>query len=269
MVAIIAVLISILIPSLAAARAQARQAVCGSNLRQLAVGFLTYASQWNGHLPGGSYDFEGVADRYNSGPTYDWLGTRRFTGNDEKHVPSAGTIFKYVGQQREIYKCPSDKLTEIAERADTSELREKTLYSYTAPAILPGAPIALLKRTIWPANFGNRPNPGWRKFGISSEPWMLVEEHEAYNLNYSVDSTWAMSDSISDRHAGRGAVAHIDGHVKHRAYQQKPNRVRAELVIFELIDGRTLPVVDSDPKGGTYHGVYMGDIRKPGYLFER
>ena len=42
-VAIIALLISILLPSLKEAREQARAAVCQSNLHQLMIGFVTYS----------------------------------------------------------------------------------------------------------------------------------------------------------------------------------------------------------------------------------
>lgn len=52
MVAIIALLISILIPSLAAARFQSRVTVCGSNLHQVGLGITSYASE-QGTIPFG------------------------------------------------------------------------------------------------------------------------------------------------------------------------------------------------------------------------
>lgn len=51
-VAIIALLISILLPSLSAARESARGAVCVNHLRQAAVGFNNYAVDWDDHTPG-------------------------------------------------------------------------------------------------------------------------------------------------------------------------------------------------------------------------
>jgi len=51
-VAIIAMLISILLPSLASAREQARAVVCGQRLRDLANGLHTYFSQNNEWIPG-------------------------------------------------------------------------------------------------------------------------------------------------------------------------------------------------------------------------
>lgn len=51
-VAIIALLISILLPSLSGAREQARRSVCLSNLRQVGIASLTYSGQYNDWLPG-------------------------------------------------------------------------------------------------------------------------------------------------------------------------------------------------------------------------
>ena len=73
-VAIIALLISVLLPSLDAARKQARLVACQANLRSLATGFLTYASEMKGRLPGNS-----------ESPRADWLGLT----NVNKKNPSA------------------------------------------------------------------------------------------------------------------------------------------------------------------------------------
>jgi prepilin-type N-terminal cleavage/methylation domain-containing protein len=54
-VAVIALLIAILVPSLAAAKARAKDSVCGSNLRQLATAAVMYAHDWDayvGYAPG-------------------------------------------------------------------------------------------------------------------------------------------------------------------------------------------------------------------------
>jgi prepilin-type N-terminal cleavage/methylation domain-containing protein len=50
-VAIIAILISILLPSLTHARKQAQAAVCGSNLRQLTTALFMYQSEYKGYVP--------------------------------------------------------------------------------------------------------------------------------------------------------------------------------------------------------------------------
>jgi len=50
-VSIIALLISILLPSLARARDQARAAVCLSNLRQMGIGTVSYANSYREYIP--------------------------------------------------------------------------------------------------------------------------------------------------------------------------------------------------------------------------
>ena len=55
-ISIIALLISILLPALGAARNAARNTLCKSNLRQLATGFNTYMTDFDGYLP---YRFRG------------------------------------------------------------------------------------------------------------------------------------------------------------------------------------------------------------------
>src|SRR5687767_10732804 len=50
-IGIIALLISILLPSLNQAREQAKQTQCLSNLRQLGLAFMMYANDYKGRLP--------------------------------------------------------------------------------------------------------------------------------------------------------------------------------------------------------------------------
>jgi len=50
-VAIIVILAAILLPALHRARAQARKAVCQSNLKQLGLGLLMYYQEWGGIFP--------------------------------------------------------------------------------------------------------------------------------------------------------------------------------------------------------------------------
>src|SRR5450759_2619705 len=51
-IAIIAILAAILFPVFARARAKAQQTVCLSNLKQIGLAFMMYASDWKQKLPG-------------------------------------------------------------------------------------------------------------------------------------------------------------------------------------------------------------------------
>ncbi len=62
-IAVIALLIGILLPSLAAARELAKQASCKSNLRQVGIAINSYAANNKGYFSSGRFD-----NRLNSGP---------------------------------------------------------------------------------------------------------------------------------------------------------------------------------------------------------
>ncbi|MGC8541337.1 MAG: prepilin-type N-terminal cleavage/methylation domain-containing protein [Phycisphaerae bacterium] len=62
-ISIIAVLIALLLPALSAAREDADAAICGNNLRQMALALQEYQTAWNGHRfpymwDGGNQDME-------------------------------------------------------------------------------------------------------------------------------------------------------------------------------------------------------------------
>lgn len=65
-IGIIALLISILLPALSAARRQAQSIKCLSNLRQIGLGLMIYAQNNHSSLPYGSYT------SVNPGDDYDW-----------------------------------------------------------------------------------------------------------------------------------------------------------------------------------------------------
>jgi prepilin-type N-terminal cleavage/methylation domain-containing protein/prepilin-type processing-associated H-X9-DG protein len=96
-VAIIALLVSILLPGLGAAREQARAAVCGSNIRQLAIADLTYAAEWGGRLCPGA---PGIAVEN----LRRWHGARTNVGGI--FDPAHGPLARHLADGR-VRACPS------------------------------------------------------------------------------------------------------------------------------------------------------------------
>lgn len=256
-VAIIALLISILLPSLNSAKRQARTTKCLTNLRSLGLGFITYAQDYRDCLPGSTDDY--VGNDPATARRFCWLGSYRGGGGENpEYVPRKGTIFPYVAEESEIYKCPEDLTSNFAERTN-GDYRFKTLYSYTAPKFLTGAPISLLKATRWPSVYEDRwqwKNDYFRgRCDRSSQPWMIVEEDEAWYLNYVTDSAWSNDDRLSDRHAGKTAIACVDGSVDLFVTPSSPAYpFEAHQTYYELNDGRVLNV-------GPFQGIRMGYIR--------
>jgi len=116
-VAIIALLISILLPSLATAKRQARRVVCGSNLHQLGLGIAEYADDNKGWYPSvgkpgtgqtwDTLDDEGNPIYYNM--VWEWGGDQ---GHGWANRPAEKRVmFRYI--YPEFFQCPDDRPAEF------------------------------------------------------------------------------------------------------------------------------------------------------------
>ena len=105
-VAVIAVLISILLPGLSAARAMARSAVCKSNLRQLHTANLTYANENDDYYVAAAADLTaGYGGRCR------WHGVRESEEADsdpeKNHFDAAkGPLAGSLGRAGQVKMCP-------------------------------------------------------------------------------------------------------------------------------------------------------------------
>lgn len=94
-IAIIAILAAILFPVFAQARAKARAATCLSNLKQLTLGFVMYAQDYDETFPQWRWDYN-----------YNGASVAGATPNNATTLwPNA--IFPYV-KNNGVYKCPED-----------------------------------------------------------------------------------------------------------------------------------------------------------------
>jgi type II secretory pathway pseudopilin PulG len=128
-VAIIAVLIAILLPSLGRARANAKRTACASNLKQLGIGAAAYASEFEGLLPPELYAWRGVNNtqspqNYTPGRTYtcrDGSGKVWYSfailyyGSVTGAVPPTGAI-----RDVRVFFCPAQSNPFFKYRPDTS-----------------------------------------------------------------------------------------------------------------------------------------------------
>lgn len=97
-ISIIAVLMAILMPSLRLARDQARRIHCIGNVRTLTLGWLMYKDENDGKIVfGGTQGGSAWVD--------DKLKT---TWEDQQAGIRRGRLFKYVGEQVDVYRCPAD-----------------------------------------------------------------------------------------------------------------------------------------------------------------
>ncbi len=101
-IAIISILAAILLPVFGRAREKARQASCVSNLRQLVMANIQYATDNDGTFVMGASDiWTGFGGRYR------WHGTRQGTGVGEGiFLPELGPLWPYL-RDAQIKECPS------------------------------------------------------------------------------------------------------------------------------------------------------------------
>jgi len=100
-IAIIAILAAILFPVFAKAREKARQSSCSSNVKQMVLGFLQYAQDYDEQLCGAGATF---TDPF---PRGHWLYKQNAVTTWDV---TSGAIFPYM-KNAQIYMCPSRKTT--------------------------------------------------------------------------------------------------------------------------------------------------------------
>ncbi len=190
-VGIIALLLAMLMPSLARAREQAKQVQCLSNMRQIACAFVGYINNNRGKFPRPAVEPEPEDWIY-------WSGGRN---------PDEGVIVPYLGTrfQPEIYRCPSDDCTAHLWGYN---------YSYSVNEII----------CSWKGR--GRDTLNISQIYSASDKILLIDE----SIDTVDDGCWAWqwldgggrnvisnrhdknAERVSDPNAGRGNVAFVDGH---------------------------------------------------------
>jgi prepilin-type N-terminal cleavage/methylation domain-containing protein len=194
-VAIIALLIAIVLPSLARSREQAQRTLCASNLHQQGLGFAMYATDNKGLLPWtAKFRYALMEGLYYHG----------FSGQagDAWEPFNSGSLFpKYVARNANIFYCPS-ALTFSASNPDngietffkTFDHRKRSdpqwpnshnfpispfySYEYAIPAAVGRSPRvssanAYPEETVrydWPSQAGNSEWPYWTYLNDPAEP---------------------------------------------------------------------------------------------------
>ena len=209
-VAIIALLVSILLPSLVAARAQAKSVVCATNVRSLVHGHLLYSESYKGVLPhydhwlwDSDWQWWAHPDRGPLCPRSGELFGERY--DDSMNLIGRGTNYiNFV----EVFLCPMDSL----ERRDLPAHNNKPIrppsFSYSRNE--------MLYETMRDRGKISKKehDSGYYRHGAIREPArtpLLVEEHELGPMNdgYLTYCDW---DHLTLRHKKRAMVGYYDGH---------------------------------------------------------
>jgi prepilin-type N-terminal cleavage/methylation domain-containing protein/prepilin-type processing-associated H-X9-DG protein len=205
-IGIIALLISILLPALSKARQQAAGAQCMSNVRQLMIASTMYQNENRGYLP-----YTGWGDGPQWKPSgnfgypnwaYDpWIvaAANKF---DEKDIET-GSLWKYVGGNRDLFRCPLDK------GPWTNTAWYTVMTSYCANGSMGG----------WDAGAPANLNPAAPKkisqFKRPAESAMYWEVGGQASGGEGHDAANRPEEGITVRHAGRStSVGFLDGHAE-------------------------------------------------------
>ena len=145
-ISIIAILLSILMPSLQKARRQTRGIVCMNNIRQLGLTFIMYADDYDGYAmpaagPSGLY----------------WWGKKLSTGIEHKK----GFVWPYLEsdlKRNSVYECPS-------QRFGTYQLQGK-------PPGQPDDPKWITSTYGYNGYYLSPAQSGW--YGIGHQPWKKI-----------------------------------------------------------------------------------------------
>ena len=216
-VALIAILGSILLPALHQSRQRAHAIFCLNNTRQLVMAWDLYSTDNNGRL---AYNLGGTGDRGLTGlpRTYaNWVNNI-LTWDLQSDNTNTATIIDaslglYTARSAKIYRCPiDDTLSAIqASRGWKGRIR-----SYSMNAMIGDA--GEVSRTG--VNVNNSHYVQFFNMASIREPsdiFVFIEEHpdsinDGYFLNKAYTKTWI--DLPASRHNNAASLAFADGHAE-------------------------------------------------------
>jgi len=194
-IGIIALLISILLPVLKAAKASAQAVQCQSNQRQLMMAFLMFAHEHKGHLPGNFVDYDQTDPEKRS-----WLLN---SGEPYTNAPQGGTIFKYVKGNYKVYLCPTERDVVIYNAGVGSNGR----FDYAAFGVFTGA---LINRI---AKQSKLTDGAGKTVAVLPTP-VICDEEPYHGINGgNIEGLHNSVDRIAQVHKKGGYYATLDGSV--------------------------------------------------------
>jgi prepilin-type N-terminal cleavage/methylation domain-containing protein/prepilin-type processing-associated H-X9-DG protein len=208
-IAVIAILASLLLPALSKAKGKAQSIACRNNLKQLEVAAVMYAGDYQGFFPPTR---DVTLSGYAQSADGSWvLGNAQRDRSDENI--KKGVLWDYVGAVK-TYRCPSDKST-VKGRPDLLRFRSYGQSTFLDGHFLPdiGAPPGgvdtingTIDREIEVANAAGI-------FGFIEPSENTIDSGGFGFYVYPNDPHWG--NQPSDRHSQGGNLSFLDGHAEH------------------------------------------------------
>jgi prepilin-type processing-associated H-X9-DG protein/prepilin-type N-terminal cleavage/methylation domain-containing protein len=218
-VAIIAVLVSILLPAMQTAREQARSALCASGLKQIGVAFHQYAGDSNDFLPWLGYSWS--------------LGDSAYYTNllaDGGYLPVRAWANRPWGNMgaespRSAWECPSVQTEELLYGRGYGVCEGHIFAYYLRPdGTVNAAPKSLSQASRPSSTFliGDSRvyfQGQWRTHFVVNCPLDSDWDSRAFGA-------WEMPKQAAPRHLGRANVCFVDGHIESVLYDElKANKI--------------------------------------------
>jgi prepilin-type N-terminal cleavage/methylation domain-containing protein len=225
-VGIIAVLVSILLPSLGRAREQANRVKCASNLRQIALSAILYAGENRGQFPRTYYKPGAGLLNSNKGGRDNSPTDNPFSRSDPEGPVGADNVgaslyllLRYHYLTPDIFICPSNTTAESIDPGTIdlysnfpSPMRKYNSYSFAAlfpnqKAVNDGWRFDATTKPEYPIASDINPGKGGKAFGTG-------EIQDVTSVPYNA-SKHDMARANSNNHRNEGQnVAYVDAHVE-------------------------------------------------------
>jgi prepilin-type N-terminal cleavage/methylation domain-containing protein/prepilin-type processing-associated H-X9-DG protein len=248
-IAVIAILASMLLPALSRAKAKSQGIICLNNTKQLNVGWALYADDHNDRLAynlGGDTKRSTVAPRTNANWVNDIMNWETDPDNTNTAGLTEASLGYYVNHSTSIYRCPSDYVLSEVQRDQGWWMRVR---SYSMNAMVGDAGDLSLSGS-------NQNNPGYVQFfKTTSIPkpstiFVFLDEHpNSINDGYFIDRwpyysssdrvwEWEWTDLPASYHNGAGTFSFADGHCETHRWMcpstLQPNRPDSVVLPMEV-----------------------------------
>jgi len=205
-ISIIALLVGILLPALGAARKTALDIQCKNQLRQFGIAFMTYATDNSDTLPSNR-------PQAGFGPNISkqtWLTDGPTLFLAFKRAPEDGSIFTYVGESFDLYRCPAldEGATQANGLGSNDGIGSNGKFDYSTFSSWNNARVDQIRNQSIVARNISDPD-GWFD---TLTPLMIEEDPMFFMNNGNADSQHAATDRVGQWHQSKkGNFTAMDG----------------------------------------------------------